>query len=188
MIASGIVLTIAHLGALIVKLRTHLCRLARQVLPFIVCVVLMPELAHADGEGDGPTFGGKLLLTGGVSQVEGAAGGGLTPWALIAGYGTGDQIGGDAHGTYLKTQDYSLATYGVAVGIANRLEISMARQTFDTLDVGPKLGLPSGFKFNQDIFGLKVRVIGDAVLDQDTLLPQIAVGVQFKHNEQGNIV
>lgn len=188
MIASGIVLTIAHLGALIVKLRTHLCRLARQVLPFIACVVLMPELAHADGEGDGPTFGGKLLLTGGVSQVEGAAGGGLTPWALIAGYGTGDQIGGDAHGTYLKTQDYSLATYGVAVGIANRLEISMARQTFDTLDVGPKLGLPSGFKFNQDIFGLKVRVIGDAVLDQDTLLPQIAVGVQFKHNEQGNIV
>ena len=26
---------------------------------------------------------GKLLLTGGVSQVEGAAGGGLTPWAVI---------------------------------------------------------------------------------------------------------
>lgn len=27
--------------------------------------------------------GGKLLLTGGVAQIEGAAGGGLTPWAVI---------------------------------------------------------------------------------------------------------
>ena len=26
---------------------------------------------------------GRLLLTGGVTQVEGAAGGGLSPWALI---------------------------------------------------------------------------------------------------------
>jgi hypothetical protein len=25
---------------------------------------------------------GKLLLTGGVSSIEGAAGGGLTPWAV----------------------------------------------------------------------------------------------------------
>jgi len=33
---------------------------------------------------------GKLLLTGGVSQIEGAAGGGLTPWAVIGGYGTGE--------------------------------------------------------------------------------------------------
>ena len=32
--------------------------------------------------------GDRLLATGGVSQVEGAGGGGLVPWALIAGYGT----------------------------------------------------------------------------------------------------
>ena len=35
--------------------------------------------------------GGKLLLTGGVSQLEGAAGGGITPWAVIGGYGTRDR-------------------------------------------------------------------------------------------------
>jgi len=29
--------------------------------------------------------GGRLLLTGGVTQVEGAGGGGLSPWALIGG-------------------------------------------------------------------------------------------------------
>ena len=33
---------------------------------------------------------GKLTATGGVSQLEGAGGGGLTPWALITGYGTRD--------------------------------------------------------------------------------------------------
>ena len=42
-----------------------------------------------------PGHGGKLLLTGGVSTVEGAAGGGLVPWALIGGYGTRDQVGGN---------------------------------------------------------------------------------------------
>ena len=38
-----------------------------------------------------PDTGGKLLLTGGVTQIEGAGGGGLTPWALIGGYGSDGQ-------------------------------------------------------------------------------------------------
>ncbi len=144
--------------------------------------------APASAQSEAPATGGKLLLTGGVSEVEGSAGGGLTPWAVIGGYGTGDQLGGNAHFTYLRTQDFALSTYGVAAGLANRLELSIARQTFDTRNVGPQLGLPAGFKFNQDIFGVKVRVAGDAVLDQDSWLPQIAAGIQFKHNEQGDIV
>ena len=40
-----------------------------------------------------PANSGKLLLTGGVTQVEGAAGGGLAPWAVIGGQGTRDQVG-----------------------------------------------------------------------------------------------
>ncbi|QIE30025.1 hypothetical protein SBC1_77790 (plasmid) [Caballeronia sp. SBC1] len=137
---------------------------------------------------DEPSTGGKLLLTGGVSEIEGAAGGGLTPWAVIGGYGTASQLGGNAHGTYVRTQDFALSTYGVAVGVANRVEFSLARQTFDTRDAGAKLGLGSNFTFNQDIIGMKVRLLGDAVLDQDTWLPQVAAGIQFKHNEQGDIV
>jgi len=137
---------------------------------------------------DEPTTGGKLLLTGGVSEIEGAAGGGLTPWAVIGGYGTASQLGGNVHGTYVRTQDFALSTYGVAVGVANRVEFSLARQTFDTRDAGAKLGLGSNFKFNQDIVGMKVRLLGDAVLDQDTWLPQVAAGIQFKHNEQGAVV
>ena len=40
--------------------------------------------------------GGKLLLTAGVTQIEGAAGGGLTPWAVIGGYGENNQFGANA--------------------------------------------------------------------------------------------
>ena len=40
--------------------------------------------------------GDRLLATGGVMQIEGAGGGGLTPWALISGYGTDKQVGGSA--------------------------------------------------------------------------------------------
>ena len=43
--------------------------------------------------------GGKLLATAGVSQLEGAGGGGLAPWALITGYGTRHGIGANAHFT-----------------------------------------------------------------------------------------
>ena len=135
-----------------------------------------------------PATGGKLLLTQGVSDIEGAAGGGLVPWAVIGGYGTGDQVGANAHATYVRTQDYALGTYGVAVGVANRVEFSLARQTFDTRDAGAALGLGRGYTFNQDIVGLKVRVLGDAVLDSDDWLPQIAIGTEFKHNEQGAVL
>jgi hypothetical protein len=142
--------------------------------------------AWADGES--PTMNGKLLLTGGVSEVEGAAGGGLTPWAVIGGNGTASQVGANAHETYTRTQDFALNTYGATVGVANRVEVSVARQDFNTRDAGKALGLGANFKFSQDIIGLKVRLLGDAVLDQDTWVPQVSAGVQLKHNENGAVV
>jgi Protein of unknown function (DUF3034) len=156
----------------------------RRTAACITLLALSAALAHADE----PTASGKLLLTGGVSQVEGAAGGGLVPWAVIGGYGTGGQIGGNAYGTYVHTQDFALTTYGALIGVANRVEFSFARQSFDTRDAGAQLGLGHGFTFNQDIVGVKARVLGDAVLDQDTWMPQVSLGMQFKHNEQGAVV
>lgn len=132
--------------------------------------------------------GGKLLLTGGVSQIEGAAGGGLTPWAVIGGYGTREQFGVNVHTTFVRTQDYSLGAYGVTVGLADRVELSLSRQRFDTRDAGTTLGLGRGYAFNQNIAGAKLRVLGDAVLDADTWVPQVAIGAQYKHNEQGAIL
>jgi len=132
--------------------------------------------------------GGKLLLTGGVTQVEGAAGGGLTPWAVIGGYGTRDQVGANAYYTRVDVSDYALDSYGALVGIRDRVELSVSRQVFDTEAVGAALGLGRGYAIRQDTYGVKVKVAGDAVLEQDRWLPQIAVGLQHKRNDQGGLL
>jgi hypothetical protein len=131
---------------------------------------------------------GKLLATGGVSNVEGAGGGGLATWALISGYGTRDGLGLNGHFTYINTDDYAMWTEGVAIGLFDRVELSYARQTFDTQKIGGALGLGDGFKIDQDIWGAKVKIFGDAVYDQDSWIPQIAAGAQYKHNHRGFLV
>ena len=122
---------------------------------------------------------GKLLLTGGVSSIDGAAGGGLTPWATIGSNATDGEIGGSAYVTNVGTKDYGLNIYGVAVGFNDRFELSINQQDFDTKGTGAALKLP-GLHLKQTIVGAKLRVAGDAILDSDTFMPQIAVGVQHK--------
>lgn len=131
---------------------------------------------------------GKLLLTGGVSQVEGAAGGGLTPWAVIGGYGTRDQIGANAYFTRLSVDDYGLQSYGALIGLFDLVELSLSRQEFDTEQVGALLGLGRGFTIRQDTYGIKVKVFGDAVLEQDSWMPQVAIGAQHKRNAEGDLL
>ncbi len=137
---------------------------------------------------DAPTTSNRLLLTGGVSQIEGSAGGGLTPWAVIAGYGTRDEIGATAFATRVNVQDYHLNDVGAAVGFYDRVELSVAQQRFNTEDVGAALGLGRGFTFKQTVVGVKVRLFGDAVLDQDSWLPQVSIGAQYKKNDQDAVV
>ncbi len=131
---------------------------------------------------------GKLLATAGVSNVEGAGGGGIANWALITGYGTRDGIGLNAHFTYLGLSDYALWSPGVAIGLFDRVELSYAYQTFDTQNVGALLGLGKGFEFHQSVYGAKVKLIGDAVYDQDSWLPQVSVGTQIKNNDRGGVI
>jgi Protein of unknown function (DUF3034) len=132
--------------------------------------------------------GGKLLLTAGVAQLEGAAGGGLTPWAVIGGYGERDQFGANVFYTRVDVDDYSLDSYGAMVGIRDRVELSVSRQAFDTGQVGGALGLGDGFVIRQDTYGVKVKLFGDAVLEQDSPLPQVSVGAQHKRNDRGALV
>jgi hypothetical protein len=129
---------------------------------------------------------GKLLLTGGVSTIDGAAGGGLTPWAVIGSNATDGEIGGTVHLTRATTKDYGLNAYGAALGFKDRFELSIARQDFDTGVTGSLLGLP-GLKLRQTIVGVKARVAGDAILDSDTLMPQVAVGLEFKSLDAGGL-
>ncbi len=129
---------------------------------------------------------GKLLLTGGVSTVEGAAGGGISPWAVIGTQATEGETGVSVHVSRVATRDYGLTATGIAVGWNDRVELSLGHQDFNTRATGTALGLP-GLRLRQDIVGAKVRVAGDAVLDSDTLMPQIAVGVQFKRLQRSGL-
>jgi hypothetical protein len=139
----------------------------------ILYLVSLSGLAHA---------GGRLLATGGVTEIEGAAGGGIVPWALIAGYGTRDELGATAFYTNLEIDDFRLQSMGVAIGIYDRIELSYARQKFDLGSTVP------GHFIEQDVFGAKVKLAGDAVFDQDTPLPQFALGVQYKKNRNFDFV
>ena len=126
--------------------------------------------------------GDRLLATGGVMQIEGSAGGGLVPWALIAGLGTDAQIGGSGYCTQAHLQKFSLRSCGVAVGLHDRLEVSYARQAFDLGEIIP------GQSIDVDVFGAKVRLFGDAVFDQDRWVPQVSAGVQYKKNRDFDFV
>ena len=134
---------------------------------------------------------GKLLLTGGVSAIDGAAGGGLTPWALVGSNATDGEVGASAYLTRAVTQDYALTGYGAAVGLYNRVELSLARQDFSAAPATALNGLGFGVTpkehITMDVLGLKVRVAGDAVLDSDSWMPQIALGLQYKDVNPGSI-
>jgi hypothetical protein len=132
--------------------------------------------------------GGRLLLTGGVSTIEGAGGGGLVPWALIGGYGTRNEFGASAFATGVDTRDFTLAAYGGAVNIRNRVELSIARQNFNLRSIGNALALGNRYTISQTVIGAKVRLFGDAVLEQDSLIPQVAVGAQYKINDDKGVV
>lgn len=130
-----------------------------------------PLLASADA--------GRLLATGGATSIDGAAGGGITPWAVLAGYGERGEWGGDVFATRVETGDYRLDVAGVAFAFDNRLELSFARQRFDLGTLARELLLPES-SLSQDIFGAKLRLFGDLIYDQ---LPQVSLGVQHKRQK-----
>ena len=135
---------------------------------------------------------GKLLLTGGVSSIDGAAGGGLTPWAVIGTNASAGEIGVSAFVSRATSQDYSLNVMGAALGYKDWLEVSIARQDFDAspaiaLNGIAPFGVQPGQKIKMDVLGLKFKVAGDAVLDSDSLMPQIAVGLEYKSVDPGSI-
>ena len=152
--------------------------------------------------GTGILGAGRLTATGAVTAIDGSAGGGINPWAVIAGYGTNRQIGGSAFYTHLTLPNFQLNAYGAAIGLFDRVELSYARQDFSLGNTGAQLdgaiagffgapvsGLPAPLQFgandtlSQDIIGLKVRLFGNIVYDQGTLMPEVSVGVHYHQND-----
>jgi|ERR1700733_1092953 len=121
---------------------------------------------------------GKLLLTSGFSDFDGAGGGGLVPLAFITGYGSRDSWGANAHFTITQLPDFRALTYGVAAGLFDRLELSYTHQHLDV--TGTAL---DGLGVGQEVVGAKLKLIGNAVYDQNSWLPQIAAGIEYKHND-----
>ncbi len=149
----------------------------------LIVAVCLPNVAAAQDLRPG----GKLLLTNGITSVEGTSGGGLTPWAVIAGNETENGIGFSTHATNVELKSYDFQTAGVSIGLFDRVELSYTRQNFKTNEVGAVLGLGRDYAFNQDVFGAKVKLAGDLVFGPSSM-PALAVGVQYKKNLNGAAV
>lgn len=117
-------------------------------------------LAHADS---------RIVATGGASNIEGSAGGGVVPWAVINGYGSSDEWAVTGMATGVFVDDFTLKVIGASVSYDNRVELSFARQRLKLDSLGGDL--------QQDIIGLKYKVAGELLY---TTMPQISVGVQYK--------
>ena len=126
---------------------------------------------------------GRLIATGGASSLEGTAGGGITPWAVLAGYGEQHEWGATAFATTVNLPDYRLDVAGLALAYDNRVELSFARQRFDLGTLVHKLNLPED-NLGQDVLGLKVRLFGDVIYDA---LPQVSLGLEYKHQTNFDI-
>ncbi|WP_439101211.1 DUF3034 family protein [Congregibacter sp.] len=118
----------------------------------------------------------KLLGTSGGQQIEGQAGGGIVPWALLAGYGDVGEYGVSAAATRVAVDDFTLDVAGLAVSYHNRFELSFARQTLDVA--------PLGLEIQQDILGGKLRLGGDLIYGKT---PMITAGMQWKKNRDSTV-
>ena len=115
---------------------------------------------------------GKLIGTAGLVQVEGSGGGGIVPWATLAGYDSREQISATSSATQVDVDDYRLTMLSASVSIYDRLELSVAHQRFDLKSLGGDI--------KQNIFGAKYWLYGDVVYSD---WPQISVGIQHKQLE-----
>lgn len=128
--------------------------------------------------------GSRLWATGGVTSVEGSAGGGLSPWALLGGYASDEEWGGTLTLSHAETDDYTLSVVGAGVTWKNRIELTLARQTLDLDSL--VFTLKDGFGLEedelvQDVLGLKVRLFGDALFSP---WGQWSAGLQYKRNRE----
>ena len=141
--------------------------------PRLAALIAAGALAAGVAGSAGAAPGGRLLATGGASTVEGAAGGGIVPWATLAGYAERGEVGGAVGLTRVALPDFDTDSASVAVTLSNRLELSLGRQRLDAGAVVP------GTTLEQEIIGVKTRLAGDLVYGT---LPQLSAGLLYKRN------
>lgn len=97
---------------------------ASTVVPLLSVGLLATPVALAD-------VGSRIWATGGVTTIEGSAGGGLVPWALLGSYADDEEWGGTVALSRADVDDYSLSVTGAGLNWNNRVEVTVARQTLD---------------------------------------------------------
>ena len=142
--------------------------------PLLTAALLLPGVAGADP-------GSRIWATGGVTSVEGSAGGGITSWAVLSGYASDTEWSGSSALTRAEFDDYSLTAVSASLNWRNRLELSVAQQTLglDTLQA-----TFDEEALEQAVFGAKVRLWGDVLYNP---LGQWSLGLQHKRNQTFDI-
>ncbi|GAA4356842.1 DUF3034 family protein [Kangiella marina] len=116
--------------------------------------------------------GSRILATSGINTVEGAAGGGITPWAVISGYSSSDEWSATGHYSAVRLDDFDLDVLGASVSYNNRIEVSVTKQSLDVI--------PLNTSIEQQIFSVKARLYGDIIYGS---WPQISAGIIHKDNQ-----
>lgn len=127
---------------------------------------------------------GRLLGSGGVLSIDGSAGGGLVPWAVIAGHGERGQWDVLASVSQVDSGDFDLRSAALAFGWNNRVELSLARLSLG-LDALVQAGRFPDERLDTDVIGAKLRLGGDLVYGR---APQLAAGVQWRRSRDGDLV
>ncbi len=112
---------------------------------------------------------GKLIGTAGLVQIEGTGGGGIVPWATLAGYDSREEVSVNAFSTLVNVDDYRLQAQGASISLYDRVELSYARHSFTLKRLGGEI--------EQNVFGAKVKLYGDVLYSE---WPQISLGILHK--------
>ncbi len=110
-------------------------------------------------------LGASFAAQAAVTNIDGQAGGGLVPWALLS-------SGPTLAITHLGTQNLAVDSLAFNTSFANRVEVSYARNMLDV--TGTALGNLNNHA-NVDNIGLKVRLN-----DMGDMMPQFAIGLVNK--------
>jgi len=141
------------------------------------CLCICSTAVFAGGEG-------KLLGTGGLSSIDGAAGGGLVPWAVIGGHGSEGEWDVSASLSHVASDDFDLRVASVAVGWGDRMELSAARLSLG-LDALLFMRDRPEVRVETDVISAKLRLGGDLLYGD---WPQVSVGMQWRNSRDRHLV
>ena len=148
-------------------------RTARIAPPIVLCALLTGLCAATAQAGEG-----RLLGVSGLASLEGAGGGGMTAWALLAGHAEAGERSLGANLSYVGTGEFDVLAGSVNAVWNNRWELSLSSQQLN-LDTLVEQGVSNQADLRLDTLGLKLRLGGDPVYGR---LGQLSAGMQFKRN------